>query len=59
MSDLGEIHRLLCEVWDDGNASGLDGWVGPGRGTEPVDDQAVFNRDRCILRVMGELARFT
>lgn len=37
----GGIDRdALGEAWDDGNAVGLDGWVGPNRGTEP-DGEAI------------------
>lgn len=53
---LTEIERLsdaLGTAWDDGNATGLDGWTGPGRGTLPIDDQAVRNRDRCLDSIRG------
>ena len=50
MTDADKLAQVLGDVWDDGNASGLDGWVGPGRGTLPVDDQAVWNRDRAIRK---------
>lgn len=43
-----DAREALIAVWDDGNAVGLDGWVGPGRGTEPVDDYAIYARDRAI-----------
>lgn len=46
-----EIRRLrdaLGDAWDDGNAAGLDGWVGPGRGAGDVDDEALFRRDRFL-----------
>ncbi|MFE3059098.1 hypothetical protein [Nocardia sp. NPDC059239] len=49
------IRALLEDVWDDGNASGLDGWVGPGRGTEPVDEQAISNRRRVVDKALREL----
>lgn len=42
----------LGEAWDDGNACGLDGWVGPGRGAGEVDDEAVRARDRCIDKLL-------
>ncbi|MFG1794201.1 hypothetical protein [Nocardia sp. NPDC049149] len=52
---LGRIEDALIEAWDDGNATGLDGWTGPGRGSGEVDRQAVFNRDRVIRKVLDEL----
>lgn len=53
---LAEIERLsdaLGEAWDDGNGTGLDGWTGPGRGTLPIDDQAIRYRDRCLAKIRG------
>ena len=35
-------------IWDDGNAVGLDGWVGPGRGTAPGDGEAVRARAQAV-----------
>lgn len=52
-----EIEAALEYAWDDGNASGLDGWTGPGRGAGEVDKQAIYNRDRAIrtaLEILGE-----
>jgi hypothetical protein len=49
-----EIRAMLEQAWDDGNASGLDGFTGPGRGTLPIDDQAIFARDRVINRILVE-----
>ncbi|WP_336642811.1 hypothetical protein [Microbacterium sp. MMO-113] len=61
---VGEAHtptdderRVLGDVWDDGNALGLDGWVGPGRGTEPIDDHAVQARNRAIDKYAAALRR--
>ena len=51
---LAEVKRLvgaLGDAWDDGNATGLDGWVGPGRGAE-VDQEAIHIRDRFIRRAL-------
>jgi hypothetical protein len=45
----------LYDAWDAGNATGLDGLVGPGRGTEPIDDQARYNRDRDVALVLRAL----
>lgn len=35
-------------AWDDGNASGLDGWVGPGRGSGEIDREAQHARTRLV-----------
>jgi hypothetical protein len=53
---LNKLREALEEVWDDGNACGLDGYRGPGCGTEPVDDVAIYQRDRVIYRVMQRLS---
>lgn len=39
----------LAAAWDDGNAVGLDGWVGPNRGTEP-DGEAIRLRQQYLDR---------
>ena len=52
---LGTSIEWVGRAWDDGNASGLDGWVGPGRGTEPVDREAVHARTRLIHRADAAL----
>lgn len=44
----------LGDLWDDGNAVGLDGWVGPGRG-EPVDDHAVNRREQAVYAALARL----
>ncbi|UTT53789.1 hypothetical protein [Microbacterium maritypicum] len=49
--------RILGDIWDDGNAVGLDGWVGPGRGTEPIDDHAVYKREIAIEKYANALRR--
>ena len=43
-----QAREALGNIWDDGNAAGLDGWVGPGRGAGEVDDEAIRSRDRAI-----------
>ena len=47
-----EVAEALGVVWDDGNGSGLDGWVGPGRGAGEVDHEAVRARDRAVDRAL-------
>jgi hypothetical protein len=53
--DPARIERALIEAWDDGNATGLDGYAGPGRGAGDIDAEAVYNRDRVIRKVLAEL----
>lgn len=43
-----EEREALEAIWDDGNAVGLDGWIGPGRGAGEVDDYAVRARARAV-----------
>lgn len=54
----GKLPALLDEAWDDGNATGLDGWVGPGRGAGEVDDYAISQRksstDRLAARILAD-----
>lgn len=52
MMSFNELRDALEEAWDQGNACGLDGYVGPGRGTEPIDDEAIYARDRDVDRIM-------
>lgn len=54
---VGRIEQALEGVWDAGNASGLDGWVGPGRGAGEVDDQAIYNRNRDVRTAMEKLGQ--
>lgn len=49
--------EALGAAWDDGNAVGLDGWVGPGRGTEPVDDHAVQKREETVAKLAAGFRR--
>ncbi|MFD6093667.1 hypothetical protein ACFWGN_16235 [Oerskovia sp. NPDC060338] len=44
----------LGDLWDDGNAVGLDGWVGPGRG-EDVDEHAVDRREKAVYDALARL----
>lgn len=53
----GQVERFehdLGEAWDDGNATGLDGWVGPGRGADYIDHEAVNARERFIRKALAE-----
>ncbi len=34
---------------------GLDGWVGPGRGTDPVDDEAIRACERDVDRILSTI----
>ena len=49
------IEAALLRMWDDGNATGLDGWVGPDRGSEP-DDYAIEVRRKRVDRELDKLA---
>lgn len=55
LAALDAVEALVGEVWDDGNATGLDGWVGPGRGTAPVDDEAIDYRQRAIDKIRAAI----
>jgi len=46
--------EALGEAWDDGNAAGLDGYIGPGRGAGDVDPEAVFARERVLNKLTAE-----
>lgn len=48
--------QVLEDLWDDGNAVGLDGWVGPGRGSGEVDDEAIRARRRAVEKALAKLA---
>ncbi|AEK09177.1 hypothetical protein FGG23_gp081 [Mycobacterium phage Ibhubesi] len=49
------LRAALGDAWDDGNATGLDGWIGPGIGdSRGVDDQAVYNRNRFLDAALGK-----
>lgn len=39
------VEALVLAAWDDGNATGLDGWIGPERGEEP-DPEGIRARER-------------
>ena len=56
---VGLIEGELERVWDEGNATGLDGWIGPGRGAGEVDGHAVAIRQRAthaaLERILNRL----
>lgn len=52
---VGIIEGELERTWDAGNASGLDGWIGPGRGAGEVDDYAVSQRQRDTSGALGRI----
>lgn len=43
-----EIINALEEMWDNANAVGLDGWIGPERGEEPDEYAIVTRRDDVV-----------
>lgn len=56
MSDLREALEQIGEAWDDGNAVGLDGYVGPNRGAGDVDPEAERRRGQLLDRAAEMLA---
>jgi hypothetical protein len=50
------LAAALGDVWDDGNAKGLDGWTGPGRG-EPFDQHAVISREKAVDAALTRLVQ--
>ncbi len=46
-----EAVAALGKAWDDGNATGLDGYVGPNRGAGDVDPEAVRARELVLDRL--------
>lgn len=51
---LGPVRAALLAAWDDGNAMGLDGWIGPERGEAP-DDYAIDGRSRHVENALAAL----
>ncbi|MBD2760061.1 hypothetical protein IEE94_11135 [Yimella sp. cx-573] len=50
--DPAQVAAQITELsWDDGNATGLDGWIGPGRGAGDVDYEAERARARSEAKV--------
>ena len=49
------VEALILAAWDDGNATGLDGWIGPERGEEP-DAEGIRARERFADRAAALLA---
>ena len=50
-----DLTAVIAGVWDDGNAVGLDGWTGPERGSDEVDDYAVRARERAVRRALDAI----
>lgn len=50
-----EALAWVGRAWDDGNGSGLDGWVGPGRGAGEVDREAQHARTRLVHKADAAL----
>jgi hypothetical protein len=50
-----ELKDVVGQAWDDGNAMGLDGYVGPNRGAGDVDHEAERGRERMVSRVLALL----
>ena len=50
-----EALTWIGQAWDDGNASGLDGWIGPGRGAGEVDREAQHARTRMVHKAEAAL----
>lgn len=50
-----DLTAVIAGVWDDGNAVGLDGWTGPERGSDEVDDYAVRARERAVTRALDAI----
>lgn len=48
--------QILQELWDDGNAVGLDGYTGPGRGDYVVDGEAIEARRTAIKKARDLLS---
>lgn len=46
------IEKAAGFAWDEGNAVGLDGWVGPGRGAGEPDSHALYARERDVQRAI-------
>ncbi len=53
--DRNALEWLLEDAWDAGNAAGLDGWTGPGRGGQ-TDREAVYQRERDVTKLLGDIA---
>jgi hypothetical protein len=47
--------EVLEELWDAGNCTGLDGWIGPGRGAIEVDNVALDDRRRDVEKATAAL----
>lgn len=50
-----DLEEHLEDLWDAGNATGLDGWTGPARGAADIDAYAVSRRERAVHTTMEKL----
>jgi hypothetical protein len=50
--DREAVERLVGAAWDDGNAMGLDGYIGPYRGAGDVDPEAERRREQLVDRAV-------
>lgn len=55
MMEQAALTRAMGLVWDQGNAAGLDGWIGPGRGSGEVDEEAIRLRQRDVNHYLKTL----
>lgn len=55
MMEHAALTRAMGLVWDQGNAAGLDGWIGPGRGSGEVDEEAIRLRQRDVNHYLKTL----
>ncbi|WVX89126.1 hypothetical protein SEA_HIBISCUS_53 [Gordonia phage Hibiscus] len=51
------LDGTLETLWDNGNASGLDGWIGPGRGSEHYHRDTIGMRERDVQDTLREITQ--
>lgn len=52
---LREAEFVIADAWEDGNCTGLDGWIGEDRGEQP-DEHAIAEKRRHIETALDRLA---
>lgn len=50
-----KVTEAIGAAWDDGNATGLDGWIGPNRGEEP-DAEGIRAREHYVAKALASLS---